>query len=191
MANQDSITPSLNGQVWLKSVRHPFLNTVVRVSDYGDVENASRSAAFGIAGRSLPTAQTELHGGRDHPLDLVTSTPADSSHMELMLRTAEVLFVHVPATGIAGREGNLLLPGSMYVLVGTPRRHRIGGVSAHELFTLPLIEVNPPGADVVGGTLTWGTVMRLYGTWEAVLSAHLTWADLLAVVGDPEDLVVL
>jgi hypothetical protein len=191
MSETDSIVPSLDGKVWLKSIRHPFLNTVVRVSDYGDVESLSRSVAFGVAGRSLPTAQTELHGGRDHPLDLVTATSADSSHLQLMLRTAEVLFVHVPAEGIAGREGNLLLPGSMYVLVGTPRRHRIAGVSAHELFSLPLTEVNPPGPDVVGGTLTWQTVLNLYGTWEAVLSAHPTWADLLAVVGDPEDLFVL
>jgi hypothetical protein len=191
MPEIESTTPSLAGEVWLKSVRYPFLNMIVSVSDYGDVEYASRSSAVPISGRSLPTAITDLHGGRDHALYLRTDNSADASHLELMLRTSEVLFLHVPAVGVTGRQGNTLLPGSMYMLAGRAVRHRIDGVSAHHLFTVPIIEVNPPGPDVVGGTLTWGTVLNLYGSWEALVSAHPTWADLLDTVGSPEDLVTL
>lgn len=191
MPETASITPSLAGRVFLKSIRHPFLNTPVRVSDYGDIESASHSAAFPVKGRSLPVAVTDLHGGRNHQLDLVTDSEADERRLDLMLRTAEVLFVHVPNVATPGAEGNVLLPGSMYVLVGPVIRHRIGGVSRFHRFSLPLAEVVPPGPDVVGGTLTWGTVMRLYGSWEALIAAHPSWLDLLQTVGSPEDLVVL
>jgi hypothetical protein len=191
MPETASITPSLGGRVWIKSVRHPFLNTAVTVSDYGDIDSASRSAAFPVAGRSLPTAVTDLHLGRDHLLDVIVDNDADDARLDLMLRTSEVLFIHRPNAAASGLEGNLLLPGSMHVLVGTVRKHRLGGVSRYQRYTLPLTEVNPPGPDVVGGTLTWGTVMALYGSWEAVVAAHSSWADLLETVGSPEDLVVL
>ena len=188
----DSITPDSAGQVWLTSPdRYPFLNTVVRVSDYDDVENASRTTAFPISNRSLPTGQADLHGGRDHPLLIITETDAEDAHLDLMLRHTEALYIQRPNATPAGREGNLLLPGSMWVLVGTIRKHRIGGVSPYNLHILPLVETNPPGPDVVGGTLTWGSVLNLYGSWEAVASAHATWADLLEVIGSPDDLVTV
>lgn len=185
-----SITPSLDGQVWVKSVVYPVLNTVVAVSDYGDVEPAARSAAFPIAGRSLPTGSAELHGGRDHTLILATDDPDDFAHLDLMARTGGVMFVHVPTVATPGCEGNLLLPGSMHVLIGRPRIIRLGGVSDTQHIQLPLTEVNPPGADVVGGTLMWSTIRRLYSSWSAVWAAHSSWRSIWDTIGDPSDVYV-
>lgn len=185
-----SITPSLAGRVWLKSIRYPALNTVVTVSDYGDIEAESRSATFPIAGRSLPTGVGELHGGRDHLLDLKVDNDADSTHLDLMTRLGGEFLIHVPVDPASGLDGNTLLPGSMYVLIGRLRRHRIGGVSAHQLYSLPLAEINPPGPDVVGTTVLWSTIQRVYGSWEAVWAAHSTWRSVWDTIGSPDDLYV-
>lgn len=185
-----SITPSLAGRVWLKSLKYPLLNRIVTVSDYGDVTTPSRNASFPIAGRSLPIASTELHGGRNHRLDLVTDNPDDAANLDLMLRTGRVFLVHVPTTAPPQLDGNPLLPGSMYITIGTPRRHRVGGVSEVELWELPLTEVNPPGPDVTEATLTWQTIERVYGSWSNVWAAHSDWRSVWATIGAPTDVYV-
>jgi hypothetical protein len=191
MSETDSIVPSLDGRVWLKSIRHPALNAVVTVSDYSDVETPARSAAFAISGRSLPVGVDELHLGRDHVLDLRTASQAADDHLTVMLRTAGVLFLHVPTAAVAGRDGNVLLPGSMYVLAGTPRKHRVGGVSATQVFSIPLTEVNPPGPAVVGTTLTVGGLAQIHGTVESVWAAYPSIRDLWDTIGSLDDLVVI
>jgi len=187
----DTITPSLDGQVWLKSPRYPLLNTLVKVADYQDVSHDPRSVAFPIAGRALPVGATELHLGRAYVLTLGTDTDAEQERLSLIARLGEVMFLHVPTVASPQCEGNLLLPGSMYALIGRLVKHRVAGVSAYHRFDLPLVEVTAPGPDVTPTTLTWGTIERLYGSWTNLLSAHSTWADLLDLVGDPDDLVVL
>lgn len=185
-----SITPSLAGQVWLKSVRYPLLNRVVTVADYGEVESPSRSVAFPVAGRSLPTGIGELHGGRNHLLVIASESPAEFAHLDLMSRVGGFFFVHVPTQAVSGLEGNLLLPGSMHVLLGTPRVVRLGGITRFQHIQLPLVEVNPPGPDVIGGTLTWQTIQRLYGSWTAVWAAHSSWRSIWDTIGSPEDVFV-
>jgi hypothetical protein len=182
----DSITPSLNGRVWLKSVRFPLLNQPVSVSDYSVVTRPSRDQVFPIVGRSAPVAVTDLRGVREWTIDLKTDTEAGERKLELALMAGDVLFLHVPTT-----TGNALLPGSMHAVAGEVTKVRVGGVSDVHIFRVPLVEVAPPAPDVVGTTLTWGTVRRLFGSWEALMAAHPDWAQLLAVVGDPEDLVVI
>lgn len=181
-----SITPSLAGQVWLKSIDHPSLNQVVTVSDYADIERPARVGIFPIAGRSAPVATTDIRGVRRWAIDLVTNDDDADRKLELAIMGTGVIFLHVPTT-----TGNALLPGSMHAVAERMLKHRIGGVSDHNRFTLELTEVTPPGPDVIGTTLTWRTVARLYGSWDALLGAHPDWLDLLATVGDPDDLVVL
>lgn len=187
----DSITPSLAGQVWLKSVRYPLQNTAVRVSDYGDIQIPSRAAAFPVEGRALPTGVFELGLGRDHTLILRTTDQATEDHLKLMVRTGDWFYIHVPTVAANGQEGNLLLPGSMYVLMGTPTIHRIGGVSAQHLISIPLTEVTAPGPDVVGTTLTVGGLVALHGTVESVWAAYPTIRDSWDTIGSLDDLVVI
>lgn len=190
-AETDSITPSLDGHPWLKSIKYPLQNTAVRVSDYGDIQNASRAAAFSVEGRALPTGVFELSGGRDHTLILRTTDQATEDHLKVMVRTGDWFYIHVPTVGVAGREGNLLLPGSMYVMMGTPTIHRIGGVSGEHLISLPLTEVTAPGPDVVGTTLTVGGLVALHGSVTSVWAAYPTIRDLWDTIGSLDDLVVI
>lgn len=186
MAEAGSITPSLDGQVWLKSVRYPLLNMPVEVADYGDIEQQPRNAAFPAAGRSLPIGVADTRGGRDFQLDLGTEDDDGARQLDLVIRASSEIFLHVPASGDCA-----LLPGSLYAIVGRQVKHRIAGVSPYHRYRLPLTEVSPPPPDVVGTTLTWGAVERLYGSWEALVGAFPTWRDLLATVGDPDDVVVI
>ena len=184
-----SITVDLDGRVWLKSIKHPNLNQIVTVADYGDIELAGRSFPVPISGRSLPVGLSEVAGGRDHPLVVATDNPAAEAKLMLSLRAGGVWFVHVPTDPPTGREGNALLPGSMHVLIDTARVHRLGGVSRYQHYVLPLRETAPPAPEIVGTTLAWETVKRLYGSWNAVWAAHQSWREVWDLIADPSDVV--
>jgi hypothetical protein len=190
MSETASTTPSLGGQVWLKSVRYPFLNQAVTLDDVQPVEREARAELLPVHGRTPPVGVLDLRGSRQYTLSLLTKTTDARAKLDLSLLVGEVFFLHVPTT-------RPILPGSMYVMVGTVTSHRVdrklpvAAVDPWYRFVLPLVEVAQPGPDVVGGTLTWETVRRLYGSWEAVWAAHDSFRELWATIGSPEDLVVL
>jgi hypothetical protein len=189
MAETASITPSLAGRVWLKSIRHPDRNRVVTVADYGDIEHAMRSGIFPVEGRALPTGVEELAGGRDHVLVLATDNKQDEDHLAVTIRLGGVFFIHVPTVPGPGIEGNTLLPGSMYVMFGRPVKRRLGGVSRVHHHILPLVEVAAPGPDVVGTTITVAGLLELHGSIEALWAAYPTIRDLWAEIGSGESLL--
>lgn len=185
------ITPALDGQVWLKNVRYPAVNQIILPVDYGDVTMRSRDSALPISGRSLPVGSFDLLGGRDHLLIVATETASQDAKLGMSLRVGGPWFIHVPTNPPTDREGNALLPGSMHVLIDTPRVRRLGGVSDVQHYALPLTEIAPPSPLIVGTTLTWQTVRRLYGSWTSLWSENVTWRELWHTIGDPSDPVVL
>lgn len=185
----DSITPSLAGEVWLKSVLYPSANTEVMVSDYGDVEHVTRNGAFLPSGGSLPIGVTDFAGGRDHVLVLATSTQAEEDHLAAMIRLGGIFFLHVPTVAVAGREGNVLLPGSMHVMIGRPRTHRVGEVSDYHHLFLPLTEVEAPSPETVGTTATVAQLVAVHGTVADVWAAYPTIRDLWDSIGSVDDLL--
>lgn len=184
----DEITVDLSGEIWLKSIRYPLLNRTIQDLDRNEaVERPSRSTAHGISGRSAPVAVHDLTGSRRFTLTFrTTSDHVDSAAaLDLMLHAGATMFLHVPAD-----SG---LPGG-YILTDGPSMQRLhrGSTDAPRVFDVDCINVAPPGPDVVGTTLTWRTVRRLYGdSWAATVAAHPTLASLLALVGDEDDLVVI
>lgn len=179
-----SITVNLD-TVWLKSIRYPMLNTAVRVADFGDVDQVSRVELHSVAGRSLPVGTADIPTGRAWTLELVTRTREEEARVGLVLRVSSLIFLHVPTVG------NLsLLPGSMHAAVGSVVQHRIGGVSDWVSWQVPLSAVAPPSPLIVGTTLTWETVRRLWGSWTALRSDVATWQALRDVIGEPIDLEV-
>jgi len=186
-----SITPSLDGRVWLKSVRYPGLNQPVTPAEYGDVGHSDRSGAFAVSGASLPLAVTDHAGGRDHPLILVTRDQAAEDKLRVLLRLGGVIFVHVPASPPAGLDGNRLLPGSMYAVARGWSVRRAGGVSDVQLFNLPLQEVRKPAPDVVGTTLTVGQLIAQHDSIESVWAAYPSIRNMWDDIGDINDLVVI
>lgn len=184
MPETASITPSLAGQVWLKSIRHPFLNRPVTTVEFTDPARASRTGVFEVKGRSHPVTVTDIRGSQSFPLELMTTTAEQARDMDLTLASGSTFFVHVPK--------GCTVPGGYVDIGDTAQERRTRSArSDRRYFTLPCRVVAQPGPDIIGGTMTWGALLNLYGGWNNVLAANPSWRALLDNVASPEDLVVL
>lgn len=188
-----SITPSLNGEVWWKSIRHPFLNTALPrvLRREPTIGRRSRSQEFAVSGRSVGTAVSDLRLGQQFTLSVMADSAQNpltfARNFDLVLASGDVFFIHVPG----GTSPSRLVPGGYVIVADTGQTPLTGGPDSPQEFTLPCTVVSPPPPEVVGTNLTWGTVFSLYGSWTALIAANPTWNDLLATVGSEEDLVVL
>lgn len=181
-----SITPSLDGRAWLKSIRHPFLNRPIhRVLAGGgqSIGRAARGSVFEVQGRSVPVAVTDIRSSREFTLTVQVPDEAAARDMDLTLASGDVFFLQIPPELAPHMTGG-------YVRIGESTQHREADTIRWR-FTIPCTVVAPPGPGVVGTTMTWGGVFRLYGSWEALVASNPTWGDLLATIGSPDDLVVL
>lgn len=178
-----TITASLGGHGWLKSISYPFLNRKIVVTDFSPTVRPSRSAVHSVAGRSVSVATHDLRGGREFELEVMTETIEQAGVLDLVLAAGGTMFIHTPP--------GCRYPGG-YVAIGdtSQGRRTRSGRSDRRYTSLPCVEVAAPSPLVVGAELTWATVRRLYGdSWAAARAANptLPWS----AVGDPEDLVVL
>lgn len=184
----DSITPSLQGKIRLKSIRYPFLNRTVKLLDRGQViVRESRSGTFPVSGRSNPTAVAELLGGHEftHYIQTEGTNHLEAArNLDLTISSGDIFFIHVPK--------GVRAPGGYVVITGGSNQERMfhGSDKSPHVFEINCSTVNPPGPGVVGTTLTWGTIFNIYGGWGALLNANPTWADLLETVGSPDDVFV-
>ncbi|GAB3224105.1 hypothetical protein GCM10027447_12370 [Glycomyces halotolerans] len=177
-----SITPDLAGRVWLKSIRHPFLNRAVNVGWVDGDSSAAGGSVYEVQGRSVPVAVTDVSKSSAFTLTLRTATLEEARDLDLIIRSGDVFFVHVPA----GSQ----IPGG-HVRIDDRAMRRLGPVSTRRRWPLPCRVVAAPGPGVVGGTMTYGALLNLYGGYDNVLAANPTYADLLDLMASPEDLVVL
>jgi hypothetical protein len=183
----DDLTPSLSGQVWMKSIKYPPLNRPVRVLDRGEpIARASRSMASDVVGRSVPVGTHELHTGQQFELRIITTTDhaTQAGAFDIIFGVGGSWFVHTPA-GSA-------VPGG-YVMIGQVTQERLyrADPNAPRVFTLPCTVEAPPGPQITGSLLVAETLFRLYGDANALYAAHSTGRSLLATIGDPGDLVVV
>lgn len=180
-----SITPVLT-DVWFKVVAKPFLNRTVHcIPKPGPVTRRARQGIFPIIGRSVPVAVIDVRGSREYELDAITRTAEEYRDFDLMISSGDIIFIHAPPTSSIA---------TAYVAIeDVVRRQPLTGSRCGNdwrVFTLPLVEVAAPTANVVGSVGTWQTVINTYATWSDVLAAHATWADLLTLVGSPDDVIV-
>lgn len=189
----EDITPALTA-VWLKSITRPFLNrsypTCVNVSD---ITSPTRHGVFEVLGRSYPVAVTDVRGSDRFTVSITTKTLAEYDHLRLTLAGGDPLLLQAPAGSP--------IP-TAYVVVEDVTRSRpapwsdgscdpeTGDPLYYRRFTLPMIEVAAPSADVVGSTYTWQGVLNDYATWADVIADNPTWADLLDNVGSATDVIV-
>jgi hypothetical protein len=176
----DSIIPTLT-ETWLKSVVRPFLNQAFSRSEIvSDVSRPERAGVFDIIGRSLPISVTDVRSSKRYDLLLVTRTLGEADALDLLLASGDSLFLHVPATWP--------LP-SAYIEVGNaPRALRWS--TDWSTWTLSIKEVAAPGPDVIGGTSTYQTVLSTYATFTTFLSGHPDYADVLTLIGSPDEVIV-
>lgn len=177
---QTSITPVLD-QVWLKSIATPALNRPVVVHTIGPIQRPARMAVHEVKGRPLPIAITGRRGSRRLPgFVLLTDSVEEREELDTILSAGVPMFLHSPDPALP----------TMHVVIDTTTEDRNRNDARQRHFALPLIQVAPPAASVVGATATWQTVIDIYATWADVFAAHTDWASVLDLVGSPDDVVV-
>lgn len=179
-----SITPVMD-TVWLKSLARPYLNRPVQVVQPAamSLHRPARTGVFDIVGRSYPVAVNDVRKSKRWTMLVRTEDADEAEGVDFILASGDVLLVHVPEC-MAG-----LVPGG-YVTVGDV------DVGWHPLrpyrrtYTLPCIEVAPPGPEVTGALGTWQTVIDGNVDWAAVLAQYGSWADLLEAIGSGSEVIV-
>jgi hypothetical protein len=121
---------------------------------------------------------------------VVTRTLEQARDFDLILASGAVMFIQTPPETPEECAKVSAIPGGYVVFEDTVQRRILPG-SQEMVWILPCAVIAPPEATVVGTTMTWATIFDLYGNWNAVIAANPTWADLLAGVASPNDLVVL
>ena len=190
----DTITPDLLGEVWLKSIRYPLLNRPVLVQTWTPGSRPFRGTIDEVQGRSLPSSTSDLRGSKRFEMVIATRDIIDQTHdgvaeagaLDVIFSVETDFFIHVPASRS--------IPGGHVAIVADLDEDRIvpKGDRAPRAFRLQCTRVAAPDADVVPTTLVIGTILNQFGgDIAAVLAAHPTLRDLLAVVGSPDDLVVI
>lgn len=188
---EGSLTPSLAGEVWLKSIKYNFLNRVVDCPDYDTITRAFRGGIFQVQGRSTPIAVSDLQQSQQFTLNVMTYTLEDARNFDLTIAASPLFFLHVPAENPVGCEARVSAVPGGYIKILDTTQQRIFRGSQKYLWTLPCVVVAKPDPQVVGTTLTWGTVLNRYGSWEQLIASNPTWMELFQQVGSPDDLVVL
>ncbi len=173
-----SIVPELSTP-WLKSVRYPFLNLAVDLSDVSDITRPSRSSTFTVLGRANQVAISLPRGGREMTVTVATTSDDDTAKVHALLASGDVVLLQVPA--------GYSTPLTGYYSAGDTTETRQGVVWQRRWIQVPLTETDAPSADVIGTQVTWQTVVDSYPTWAALVAGQATWQDVLTIIGAAAD----
>lgn len=168
---------------WLKVPAAPFMNRPVTVVDASDRRLPARSQSFPIVGRNVDIAVSDRRSSMSYDLKIKTFTYDEESEMSDIMRSGEIILLHLPSAEHCMPGGYYLVGDVTYGPSGSkakPGRH----------FNLPLTETAAPGPDVIGSTYSWQSVVADYASWTQEIAANATWAALLLHVGNPGDVIV-
>lgn len=176
----NSITPVLEF-TWLKSLARPFLNMSFAQSEIvTEVRRGSRDGIFHVVGRSLPIAITDVRMSRQYGLRLVTRTFNLGNNLDALLASGDILFLHAPSSW----------PYRSAYFVPEMIERSLRWSTEWSTWTLAVVEVVAPGPDVIGSTSTYQTVVNNYATYNDVLLAHTEYAEILELIGSPDEVIV-
>lgn len=175
-----SITPTMD-HVWLKFPAAPYCNTIVTLTDWTEVDQASRAGTFPIVGKLYAAAVTDLASPETVTVSLYAEGLAEIAALNLILSLGNIVLLHTPPA---------CQLGSRYAVVGTYSYARPSARSVNATFTVPLTEVSAPDGTVVGSLNSYATLLNRYGTYQNVLDANATYSAVTVLVGTPSDALV-
>lgn len=187
-----TITPSLNGETWLKSILYPALNTAIKTPDYRPIQRSARTGIYSVKSRVPQIAVHDAWTSQYWTIETVTDSLADARRLDLSVIAEGTYFLHVPPDEENECFTNPVsgMPGGYIAIMNSTMRHAVGGSHAMQwVFFIRIVA--PPAPEIYGTTLTWNAVKRLYGSWEALWASNSTWRDVWDQIMDPEDAVVL
>jgi hypothetical protein len=169
-------------QPWLKVPAAPFLNQPVEIVDASEVTRPSRATLYDVVGRTNPVAVSDVSSSLRYSLYLLTRSAAAEKNLDYLFAAGEVVLLQLPANEDHVPDG--------YYSVGDVSRARTMRRSRNRVWTVPLVGVAEPGADVIGSAYTWQGVVADYATWSAVIAANADWNTLINHVSSPSDVIV-
>ena len=175
-----SVRP-VQGPVWLKVPTVPYLNRTITLIDWDEFSRASRANPYTVVGRIAAGAVTDYCSPRSVNINVWTTGDTDTASLDLVLSTGNVMFLHVPATCILQ---------SFYATLGNYKYIRSAHRSHNHTYTIPLTEVLMPDVSISGNSVTWATLLTLYGTWQDVLTNNASWSAVLSLQGQPADSLI-
>lgn len=179
-----AIATDLGGVPWLKSIRYPFLNLPVQLSNVSDIVRPAGpgSDPFLVLGESDYRAIAVMRGSRQFTVTVAVEDDAGSAALATLLETGDTLLLQTPA--------DYTIPITGYYYAGDTVETRQGVPWSRRWIDIPCVEVIPPDEAVTGPPGTWATVVSSYATWAALVTAQPTWADVGELIGAPSDVVV-
>lgn len=172
--------------MWLVAPQSPGLSFAVGeedgaragVSAHDSTSYASRTTVHSILGARLPVTTTAgLRGGEETLLRIRTVSDAERIALLALLETDFPFLINVPAQWDDGLPSGFYQAGEVTVA----RVANISSIPDRE-FTLPLIQVRAPIADVQNVGWSWAELAATFPSWIAVRSTFASWADLAANV---------
>lgn len=176
-----NITQDLT-DVWFKSFPLAFLNQSQKITQVGAITRANKSGVFQVIGRSVPVLVSDVRGSRQINLQVNAITDAKRDDFDYLLQTGDPVLIQAPLSNVVVPTGYFTITDYSENLVGIPSEQRF--------FNLSLTEVAKPTDDITAVTMTWNGLINSYPTWADVIAANATWNAVLALVGDPSDVVI-
>lgn len=169
--------PAVN-DVWLKSIKYPFLNRKVTVVDFSGISMPARGGLINVLGRNLPVAISEVRGSRQWSLLFRSTDAAEREALETFFSFGDTVLVQAPY-GADFPTGNFFVGD-----VSTARVTRHD--SAARTWSIALTECAAPDDSIVGYSVTWAGIVAAFDTWDDVATSFPTWLDVVTYVSDPD-----
>jgi hypothetical protein len=162
------------GAPWLGHPGIPTYNfrPLVRELRLGGM--AARAEVHHVIGRRLPVGQSLRRSSYAGELVLRILDGDDLTALETILGDGHVLLYRAPATWVGH--------GTRYLQIGDTAVENLTRVATDGRFniTLPWTEVDrPAGLAQAGLGFAWSDVMTAYASWNELMAANPTWADVI------------
>lgn len=146
---------------WIKIVANPRFNLRVNVVGWGKISRKARNGRFDVIGKMNPVITSDFFSAREVTIDVLTRTRSETDALDYALSQGVPIFLQMPS----GHDLPTLYASVDNYEHDNPKKKDSG----HQLFNIPLIEVDAPPPSVVGTVNSYSTV------WDD----NVTYDDLL------------
>jgi hypothetical protein len=164
--------PTQNGVGWLKNLSQAALNTQIQLTSVSDVKRPGRRQEYAVIGRKNPVVISDIRGGRQGSVSLMTTGTTDYQAVTTLLASGTVLFLQATAADMFA---------DLYFVPGDVTEHRPSTTSMDptRIWTIDFTEVDSPSGALTSIPGNSYTAVVSFGTYQSVLSHRSTYLDVL------------
>ncbi|MFV8127548.1 hypothetical protein [Streptomyces syringium] len=169
-----TLTAGDENMCWVKDPGQPQRNAQFMAVSPPAWKRSISQAAYRVRGRRNPVVFSDVRGGLEGDLVILTRNDADAAALHWLLDSGNTLLWQV-VPGVHETD--------LYVTVGEIGLPRLINQIDEDWrqWTLPLTQVDMPTTVGVAGSAgrTWQDILTQFATWQDVLDAYATWEDVL------------